>query len=49
MELSRADNRKLLVFNTRRYSSYLFNKLKNKNYNVFKYTSKQGSQKNKNF
>ncbi len=46
MELSRADNRKLLVFTEfADTADYLFNKLKNKNYNVFKYTSKQGSQK----
>ena len=46
MELSRPDNKKILVFTEfADTADYLFSRLKDKNYKAFKYTSKQGSQK----
>ena len=46
MELSRPDNRKILIFSEfADTANYLYEKLLAKKYKVFRYTAKQGSKK----
>ena len=46
MELSRPDNRKILIFSEfADTTNYLYEKLLAKKYKVFRYTAKQGSKK----